>query len=107
LELLRQLVPGAPTIAVLINPTYPTTQSQVAELQEAAAHLGLQAIVLAVSTEHEMAEAFATLTQGRTGGLVVGVDAFLFSHRDRIAALAARYRIPSMYAWREFAAQAV
>src|SRR5262245_19870905 len=104
LELLRQLVPSASTIAVLTNPTYPTTQSQVAELQEAATHLGLQAIVLAVSTEHEMAEAFARLTQERTGGLVVGVDAFLFSHRDRIAALAARHRIPSIYAWREFAA---
>jgi putative tryptophan/tyrosine transport system substrate-binding protein len=51
-----------------------------------------------------MAEAFATLTQDRAGGLVVGVDAFLLSHRDRIATLAALYKIPSIYAWRQFAA---
>jgi putative tryptophan/tyrosine transport system substrate-binding protein len=104
LELLQELMPQASVIAVLTNPIYPTTESQVKEVQEAAAHLGMQPVVLAVSTEPDMDAAFATLAQKRAGGLVVGVDAFLFSHRDQIAALAARYRMPAVYAWREFAA---
>jgi putative ABC transport system substrate-binding protein len=104
LELLQELMPQASVIAVLTNPIYPTTESQVKEVQEAAAHLGMQPVVLAVSTEPDMDAAFATLAQKRAGGLVVGVDAFLFSHRDQIAALAARYRVPAVYAWREFAA---
>jgi putative tryptophan/tyrosine transport system substrate-binding protein len=104
LELLQELVPQASVIAVLTNPIYPTTESQVKEVQEAAAHLGMQPVVLAVSTEPDMDAAFATLAQKRAGGLVVGVDAFLFSHRNQIAALAARYRMPAVYAWREFAA---
>ena len=104
LELLQELMPQASVIAVLTNPIYPTTESQVKEVQEAAAHLGMQPVVLAVSTEPDMDAAFATLAQKRAGGLVVGVDAFLFSHRNQIAALAARYRMPAVYAWREFAA---
>jgi ABC-type uncharacterized transport system substrate-binding protein len=104
LELLQELMPQASVIAVLTNPIYPTTESQVKEVQEAAAQLGMQPVVLAVSTEPDMDAAFATLPQKRAGGLVVGVDAFLFSHRNQIAALAARYRMPAVYAWREFAA---
>jgi putative ABC transport system substrate-binding protein len=104
LELLRQLMPGAAATAVLTNPKYPTTDSQVKELQDAASRLGISAVVLAASSEHDLDEAFATLTQGQTGGLVVCVDAFLFSRRDRITALAARYRVPTISPWREFAA---
>jgi ABC-type uncharacterized transport system substrate-binding protein len=104
LELLRQLMPGAAATAVLTNPKYPTTESQVKELQDAASRLGISAVVLAASSEHDLDEAFATLTQGQTGGLVVCVDAFLFSRRDQITALAARYRVPTISPWREFAA---
>jgi len=104
LELLRELMPRATATAVLTNPTYPTTESQVNELQDAATRLGMQAVVLSVVSEHDLDEKFATLTQERTGGLVVCVDAFLFSRRDQITALAARYRIPTISPWREFAA---
>ena len=107
LELLRELMPRATATAVLTNPTYPTTESQVNELQDAATRLGMQAVVLSVVSEHDLDEKFATLTQERTGGLVVCVDAFLFSRRDQITALAARYRIPTISPWREFAAYGI
>jgi putative ABC transport system substrate-binding protein len=103
LELLRELVPTAPVIAVLYNPNNPNTELLSRDLQEAARVLGQQILVLNVSTEHEFDTALATLVQQRAGALVVTDDPFLTSRRDRLVALVARYAVPAIYPWRRFA----
>jgi putative tryptophan/tyrosine transport system substrate-binding protein len=104
LELLRELVPTATTIAVLLNPTNPVTETRSRELQAAARILGLQLHVLYASTERDFDTAFATLVQLRAGGLVIGPDAFFVSRSEQLAALTVRHAVPTIYQFREFAA---
>jgi putative tryptophan/tyrosine transport system substrate-binding protein len=101
LELLRQLVPKATTIAHLVNPNSLNTEADRREVQAAAQAVGQQLLVLDVSSEHDIDTAFATLVQRGAGALQAGVGAFLNSHRERIVALAARHAIPAIYPWRE------
>jgi ABC-type uncharacterized transport system substrate-binding protein len=101
--LLRELVPTVTRIAVLVNPTYPSTGAQLKEVEEAARTLGLQTQVLHASNELDLDTTFATLPQLRVGALQVCADPFFNSRRDQIVALAARYAIPAVYEQREFA----
>ncbi len=103
LELLRELVPRAPTFALLVNPGAVETESVVRTLQDAARGSGLGLHVLKAGSETEIDEAFAAVVQNHDGGLVVGVDAYFGSRRDQIAALAARHGIPTIYGYREYA----
>jgi putative ABC transport system substrate-binding protein len=104
LELLHQMVPNASVVAILGNPTDPTTELQLREMQAAAVALGLQLQVFSASTKNEIQAAFASLVQQRVGALVVAADPFFFSQRDQLVALAARYAVPAIYSFREFAA---
>src|SRR5262245_41717650 len=104
LELLRELVPTATVIALLINPTTPTAEIQSRNMQAAARNLGLQLHMLHASTEHDFDTAFASLAQLRAGGLVIGADAFFVSRSDQLAALALRHAVPAIYQFRAFAA---
>jgi putative ABC transport system substrate-binding protein len=104
LDLLRQLVPAATTIAYLVNPNSPNTEADRREVQAAAQAIGQQLLVLDVSSERDIETAFATLVQRGAGALQAGVGAFLNSHRERIVALAARHAIPAIYNLREFVA---
>jgi putative ABC transport system substrate-binding protein len=104
LELLRELVPTATTIAVLLNPTNPVTEARSREVQAAARILGLQLHVLYASTEPDFDTAFATLVQLGAGGLVIGPDAFFVSRSEQLAALTVRHAVPTIYQLREFAA---
>jgi putative ABC transport system substrate-binding protein len=101
LELAHQLVPMATIIAALVNPTYPNTEVELRDLQAAARALGLQLHVLHASTEHDFDTVFATLVQLRPSALVIGADAFLFSRRERLAALALRHAVPAIFQDRE------
>jgi putative ABC transport system substrate-binding protein len=91
------------TIAVLLNPNFPGTERQLRDVEAAAGVLGLQLMVLRVSTAREIEAAFATLTRQGGVALLVGVDPFFLELRDDIIALAARHAIPAMYPVREFA----
>lgn len=102
LELLRELVPNAAIIGMLVNPGFPDSQSQSKGVADAARSFGQQVHVINVSTESELDAAFTTLAAIRAGALFVTVDPFLNSRRDQIVALAARDRIPGMYFEREF-----
>jgi putative tryptophan/tyrosine transport system substrate-binding protein len=105
LELLRALVPTAITVALLVNPSSPElAEPQSQELQVAARSLGLQLHVLNASTEREIDMAFATLVQLRPGGLVIVPDNFFTNRSDRIAALALRHAIPTIFQYPEFTA---
>jgi putative tryptophan/tyrosine transport system substrate-binding protein len=103
LELLRDLIPGLTSIAALINPTNPNSGPQWTDLQAAASGLGLPLVSVSASSEQDIESAFATLVQKRIGALVVSADGFLVSRQDQLVALAARYAIPTMYPWRQYA----
>jgi putative ABC transport system substrate-binding protein len=103
LELLRDLVPSAAVIGVLINPTNPAAESRAKDLQMAARTLGRDIYIVNVSNESDLEAAFATLTQQPAGALLVSTDSFFTSQRDRLVALATQYALPAIYPWREFA----
>ena len=102
LELLHDLVPTAAVIGILINPTNPAAESRSKDLQIAARTLDRDIHIVNVSNESDLETAFATLTQGSVGALLVATDSFFTSQRDRLVALAARYALPAIYPWREF-----
>jgi putative ABC transport system substrate-binding protein len=101
LELLRQLVPKATTIAMLVNPNVPNTEAERRDVQAAALAIGQQLIMLDVRSERDIETAFATFVQRGAGALLVGSGGFLNTHRERLVALAARHALPAMYAQRE------
>jgi putative ABC transport system substrate-binding protein len=103
LGLLRELVPSAASIAVLLNPTNANFQTQLRGVQDAARDLGQQVSILSANTEREIDVAFATVAQSGARALLVGSDPFFSSERDQVIALAARYAIPAIYEGREFA----
>ena len=103
LELLRQLVPAATVIGVLLNPTFPDSETQLEDVKGAAATIGAQIRVVNASSEHEIDAAFANLSQQRIGALVSGVDPFFDTRRDQIVALAAHYAVPTIYGQRPYA----
>jgi ABC-type uncharacterized transport system substrate-binding protein len=102
LEVLRQLVPKATTIAMLVNPNIPNTEAERSDVQAAALAIGQQLIVLDVSSDRDIETAFATFVQRGAGALLVGTGAFMNSHRERLVALAARHALPASYTLREF-----
>ena len=102
LDMLRQLVPKAATIAMLVNPDSPDTEAERREVQAAAQAIGQQLIILGVRSERDFETAFATFVQRGAGALLVGSGAFTNSHRQRLVALAARHGIPAIYGVREF-----
>src|SRR5262244_3344923 len=84
LALLHDLLPNAMTVAVLRNPNNAEQAGQPAELQDAARTLGLQLLVLNVTTPNEIDTAFATVVQERIGALIVAGDSFLWNRREQI-----------------------
>jgi putative ABC transport system substrate-binding protein len=104
LELMRELVPTATTVAALVNPANPGSEAQSSDAQAAARTLGLQLHILHASTERDLDQAFAALVQLRAGGLVVNSDAFFVGRSEYIAALALRHAVPTIFQYREFAA---
>jgi ABC-type uncharacterized transport system substrate-binding protein len=103
LGLLLDLIPTAPSIAVLVNPNYAPAAANAREAEAAARALGRQVAVLHAGTEGEIDAAFVTMAQARCGALLVAADPFFNSRREQIVTLAARYAIPAIYEWREFA----
>ena len=104
LGLLRQLVPNATTIAMLVNPNFPATSAEVRDVQAAARTIGLEIDLLPASTSREIDAALATFVRKRPDALFVGGDPFLLGQRNQIASRAARNAVPAIYAQREFVA---
>ena len=105
LELLHELLPTVRVMALLVDPTDPTTaKTTVSEVLAAAHTFGLELHVLNVSSESDIDEVFAKLIKMGAGGLVIGGGAFFISHRDQLAALSVRHAVPVAFEHREFAA---
>jgi putative tryptophan/tyrosine transport system substrate-binding protein len=101
LELLRQLVPKATTIAMLVRPDTTETEAERIDVQNAAQALGQELVVFDVTSGRDIEAAFATFVERRAGGLLVGTGPFLTSNRERVVALAAHH-IPAIYPLREY-----
>ena len=100
LELLRAVVPKPKLIGVLINPKNPNFEVQLSDVRAAAREIGQDILIVNASTEADFDAAFATFVQRRIDGLIVGTDPMFAGHADRLAALAARSAIPSIYDFR-------
>jgi putative tryptophan/tyrosine transport system substrate-binding protein len=103
LELAHELVPTATTIALLVKPTDPNSETLSKELAVAAPALGVQLHVVHANTEREIDEAFATVAQVRAGALVIGADAYFNTRLVQLGALTLRYAVPTIYQYRQFA----
>ena len=102
LELLSELVPKAKLFGLLVNPDEANPGTR--ELEEAARAKGLQLAIVKASSEGEIDAAFATLADLRADALVIGDDVFFTFRREQLVALAARYQLPTIERWHEFAA---
>jgi putative ABC transport system substrate-binding protein len=100
--LLRELVPSAASIAVLVNPTRPGADAQAAQVQEAARAIGLPLHILKASSEHDLDAVFSSLAQLGAGGLVMTADTLFTDRHDQIIALAKRYAVPTIYEFRYY-----
>jgi putative ABC transport system substrate-binding protein len=105
LELLRELIPTANIIALLVNPTSPFIAKNISsDLQSAARTLGMQLHILNASTERDFDTVFATLVQLRASALVIAPDAMFISRSEQLGALTLRHGVPAITQFREFAA---
>jgi putative ABC transport system substrate-binding protein len=101
-EMLRELVPQAGVVTLLLSTNNSAIEQIVRDAQETARVKGVQLHILKVSTEGEIDAAFAALVQQQAGALFVASDPFLGSRREQIVALAARHAVPAIYEFREY-----
>jgi putative ABC transport system substrate-binding protein len=104
LDLLRQLISTAATIALLTNPANPASQSERREVEAAARSLGLELHVANAKHQDEIDALFPDLIARGVRAIIIGGDAYFFNQRSQIAALAAQYAIPAIAQWREYPA---
>ena len=98
LSLLRELVPNATTVAILLDETFKKNQEfQLEEMLVAGRSVGMRVVAVWVSKIAEFDSAFATFIQEGAAALIVGASVFFISELDRLVALATRYRIPAIY----------
>jgi putative ABC transport system substrate-binding protein len=103
LELLRELVPGAARVAVLVNPANAAaTETTLRDVHPAARAVGLQILVLNADTSREIDAAFATIVRERPDALFVATSPYFTSRRVQFVQLAARHAIPATYVGRQF-----
>ena len=103
LELLRELIPGATRVAVLVNPANPAAETTLRDVEPAARAMGLQLQVLKAGTSREIDAAFATFVRERPDALFVGGDSFFNSRRFQLVNLASRHAVPATFSNRDFA----
>lgn len=102
LEFMHEVRPDNKVFAVAINPTSPTSDTQLKNLRIAAEALGLELMVLRTSSEQEFDEMFAAVREARAGGLVFSSDPYFAYRSQQLAVLAARHAVPAMTQSRDF-----
>ena len=103
LQFLHELVPMAEVVGFLMNPANPTASNQVKAVQAAAGAIGIGIQLVEASNERQLDGAFETLSQRKVLALAVGADPYFSVRSEQVIALAARYRLPAAYEWRESA----
>jgi putative ABC transport system substrate-binding protein len=101
LELLRELAPNISNIHILVNPNNAGVLQDIPTVAASAGKIGLGFEAVQAGTESEIDAVFATLSREKAQALMVANDAFLTVRGPQIAALAARYALPTVYPWRE------
>jgi putative ABC transport system substrate-binding protein len=96
-ELLRELLPNAEAVAILVNPKNTNTEPQTRNLRKVTQAMGLRLHVANASSDDDFDAAFSDVARLSSGGLIIGADAFLHSRGQRLAALAAHYAVPTIY----------
>jgi putative ABC transport system substrate-binding protein len=102
LQLMRELLPKAEQIALLVNPKSPVAAPQIRDAQGAAQALGFRLTVLNAVSQRELDQDFAALVQQRADALFVSADPIFYTRREHLVALAARHSIPTLYEIREY-----
>jgi putative ABC transport system substrate-binding protein len=102
LEMLRELIPEAATVGLVVNPNNTNSEAEAADVQAGARTIGLRMHILEASNSAEVDRAFATLTELKAGALLVNTDPLFFFLRDQFVTLAARHAVPAIYYAREF-----
>jgi putative ABC transport system substrate-binding protein len=102
LQLLKELMPKATAIAVLMNPKSADAELGLQDVQSAARALDQQVIVFGASDDRGIVKAFAKLAESKNGALLVLADGFLIGQQTQLIALATRYAVPTMYPLRQF-----
>ncbi|MGE5163465.1 MAG: ABC transporter substrate-binding protein [Sphingobacteriales bacterium] len=103
LELIHELLPLIRTVAMIINPKFAGAESEYEEVDAAGRAMKLQILRFTASSNDEVDTAFGTIHQQDVNAVIVGTDGYLITRRDQLAALATRYKIPTMYPFPAFA----
>ena len=90
-------------IAVLVNPKFPPAELQAKEIEAAAGSFGMQAEVFRATADTEIEAAFRSIGERRIAALIVATDPSFVTRRNHLISLAARHKLPPMYAFREIA----
>ena len=98
IELLRQLVPQAATIGLLVNPNNPNAEDDGKEIKDAGLKVGVRVEILNASSEADIDEAFAKIAQMHADALMVHIDALFNAQFKKIIALAKQNAVPTMFA---------
>jgi putative tryptophan/tyrosine transport system substrate-binding protein len=103
LGLLHEMVPKAEVVGVLVNPNYAAAESQLRDVQEAAANRGLRLVIVRANIESEFDAAFSTVVTQRAGAMLVCASPFFNSRRQQLVVLASSHALPAIFEWRDFA----
>jgi putative ABC transport system substrate-binding protein len=103
LGLLHEMVPKADVVGVLVNPNYAAAESQLRDVQDAAANLGLRLVIVRANVESEFDAAFSTVVTQRAGAMLVCASPFFNSRRQQLVVLATSHALPAIFEWRDFA----
>jgi putative ABC transport system substrate-binding protein len=102
IDLMHELVPAARVVGLLVNPNFPDTQGITKDAETATAVLGQKLVVVKAGAENELDPAFTTLLEQGIGAVLIPVEPFFFSRRERLITLAARRAVPAIHSLREF-----
>jgi putative ABC transport system substrate-binding protein len=102
LQLLLEVIPTGRPVAVLVNPTSPTTDSQLKRLEAAARELKVQISIFRAASEQEFGPAFDKMRAANAAGLVVASDTYFALHSEPLAAMALKFRLPAITQTRDF-----
>ena len=102
-EMLLNMAPKLPRVAVLLNPANPSHALTLKSVQTAALRSGIKILPVQARTPQEIENAFSMIVRENAGGVIVAIDAFFTQQRRQIAELAAKHRLPSISSSEEYA----